>query len=117
MSKIKGCPAGILAKDDNKWWITLDSACGYPGKTGPFKSRKKAIEDAKSFGFKTLLDESPAVIKSKKYSDGKMIILKKSYSKRQAEIDIINSPFGKDLGWVRGGRLTKAGRDVVEQGV
>ena len=75
MSKALSCPAGILGRDDNKWWITLDPKCGYPGKTGPYKSKKKAIDDAKSFGYKTLLDESPAVLSSKKYPDGKIIIL------------------------------------------
>lgn len=37
------------------------------------------------------------------------------YTKKEAETDIINSPFSDALGWTRRGNLTQAGRDVVNK--
>lgn len=39
----------------------------------------------------------------------------KRYTKEKAEVDIVNSPFSDALGWTRGGKLTQAGRDIVNK--
>ena len=38
---------------------------------------------------------------------------KKKYSRKEAEVDILNSPFSFALGWAKGGKLTKAGREIL----
>lgn len=38
---------------------------------------------------------------------------KKKYKRSDAEIDIINSPFSISLGWVKNGKLTKAGKEIL----
>ena len=92
----------------------------------PLKWRKKieSGEMRRKYGLDSSSGSRWAFLRSRGCSDTEAqyivykernIINKKKYTKKEAEIDIINSPFGEAIGWVKNGKLTKTGRDVVSQ--